>query len=275
MRVRNLLMFLAAGCSLCQAEPSVRVALAGVRCLFPSPHDASRHRLVLRVDVLPETPEWSVREMSRALCIKGRDSSGAVLVSESGGWESTPQRPGARSAYFSFLLRGKKIAWLDVDETLQVQLAEQQRPLMLGRVSMLEAADYAAGGVVFRCEPDAGNAAEENREKDGTLRRAGLTLVYPEGVNILRVCRVWKGGRHEETNAELPPFTLELDVAPATVADGAKRSHVELWDVAPYEELEVTTCASIKEVEAPLRCRVMLGDPAPPPESASSAPESS
>lgn len=250
-------------CALGAAEPSAQAILAGVRCLFPSPHDESRHRLVLRVDIVPDTPGWSVSAATQARRIKGRDAAGNVLTSELGSWENCPENAEACTAYFSFLLQSRT-AWVDVDEKLHVQLAENKATMSLGEVSMLEPSARTVGSVTFGLEPDAANAEESNREQDGTLRRAGLKLVYPEQLHLLSVCRVWKGERDEEMGTEMPPYAQELEMVHAPAAEGMRSTHVELWNAVRGEELEVTVCMTFGTVEVPVRFRAMLGDPAPP-----------
>lgn len=271
MKIRHLFMLGAIAAGVCSAEPSAKAVLAGVRCLFPSPHDASRHRLVLQIDVEPDEAGWSVSEAAPMQRIQARDAAGATLTSELCDWEKNPRRADARTVYFSFLLRGKT-TWLDIKERLQVQLAEQQRTLRLGEVSMLEPCVLTAeNGVEFCCEPAPANADAANLEKDGTLHSAELLIRYPKQVNILRVSRVWKGGADEDTGAEMPPFSQELELLDTMVEKEMKCSRLRLWDANPHEVLEVTTCASQRTVIVPLQFRAMLGDPAPPAESRASA----
>ena len=250
-------------CLSCPAEPEVRAELTGVRCLFPSPHDGSRHRLVLRVEVKPDAEGWFVSESpSRSLRIKGRDSAGNTLTSSLGGWDASPYAAGARTANFTFLLPSK-IAYLDVNEELEMQLAEKLCSHPLHAVNMLEETRVQAGELSFLCKPDADNADEKNREKDGSLRRARLCIVCPAGVDVLRIGRVWKGGRDEETGADIPPYSQDLDIRHSTTHEGERCAYVVLWDAAVIEELEITTCMIRTSVRVPMRFRARLGDPAP------------
>ena len=258
-----MVALVAACCCVCRAEPSAHATLAGVSCLFPSPHDGSRHRLVLRVDVAPGTQGWSVVGMPQARRIKGRDSSGNELTSELSSWEPTPGNAESSTAYFSFMLQSRT-AWVEVNEMLQVQLAERKVTLRLGEVNLLEPGVFSAEGIELRLVPDASNAESDNRDKDGTLHRAGLRLVYPASLHVMRVCRVWKGGRDEETGTEMPPYLQPLEMVRGEAPEGEKATCVELRDAAPGEALEVTVCMNRESAAVPMKFRAMLGDPAPP-----------
>lgn len=251
-------------CGIGQAEPAARAVLAGVRCLFPSPHDASRHRLMLLVEVKPETPGWFVSEApSRARRIKGRDSGGNVLTSEPCNWEIPAHASEARTACFAFLLQSK-ISYLDIAEKLEVQMAERLSTLPMPNVSLLEETRVQAGELSFLCRPEPDNADENNREKDGSLHRAKLAVICPPGVDVLRISRLWKGGRDEETGAEVPPYSQDLDIRHSTTPAGERCAHIVLWDTAPTADLEITTCMNRCTIRVPLQCRAALGDQVPP-----------
>lgn len=250
-------------CGMGRAEPTARAVLAGVKCLFPSPHDASRHRLMLQVDVVPDEPGWFVSEApSLARRIKGRDSGGNVLSSEPCNWEGAVQTPGAKSACFTFLLRSK-ISWLDIDEKLEVQVAEKLSTLPLPGVSLLTERRIQTDELCFLCRPDAANADEKNIEKDGSLRRAKLSIICPPGVDVLRISRAWKGGRDEETGAEVPPYSQDLEIRHTTTKEGETCAEIVLWDAEPTVDLELTTCLNRCTIRVPLQCRAALGDPLP------------
>lgn len=265
MRMSCLVWMSAAACCASLAdEPSARAVLAGVRCTFALPHGTSRHRMELKVNVQPEVAGWRVcGAVSDGRRIRARDAAGNELLGEMGEWEPMPECEDACSVWLTFPLSGKT-RWLDVDETLHVQLAEHSHTRTLGEVSLVAPAAYAVGGVEFVCVPEEGNDAADNRESDGSLRCARLTLIYPDHVNILRVGRVWPGGVDEETKTEWPPYAQDLDIKDTAAAEGLKRTVVELWHAEPAVLLEVTTCASRSMVDVPLRFRAMLGDPAPP-----------
>lgn len=266
MKLRHLVL-LGAACCACGDEPTAHAVLAGVRSLFPSPHDASGHRVVLRVDVQPDAPGWRVCEMPCKRYIRGRDSEGRELTGDWGGWEASPHGENGRSVQYTFGLPGR-ITWLDIKEKLEVQLAEQLHTMRLGAVDMIAPGHYTAEGVVFRIEPDAANAEASNRERDGSLCRARLTIVYPAEVNIMRISRVWHGGRNDEPDTELPPFSQAVEVLHTVTQGAEKRTRIELWVASPTEELEVTTCARSCLVAVPLHFRVMLGDPVQPTDDA-------
>lgn len=254
-----ILCILSIGCV--WAEPSASARLTGVRCQYPSPHDGSKHRMILRVDVQPDTPGWVVYESSaRAMRLKGRDSAGNSLISEPSDWEALPGQPGGRRAYFSFMLQGR-VDRMEVQETLQIKLAEHLRSHSLRSVSMVEETQHESAGITLRCKPESSNSAAENREADGTLSRAGMSIIFPDDVNILRVSRVWRGVSDELPVEEMPEYSQDLEFKLYTTPSGEKYAYIVLWGAAAEEDLQITTCRSQCTVQAPLRFRAMLGEP--------------
>ena len=259
MRINTLLALACIGGS-GGAEPTAHATLTGVRCIFPSPHDVSRHRLLLRVEVKSDTPGWRVMGAdTNELRIKAEDKEGRKCTSELCEWEPLPKDATARSASFLFLLRGRA-PWLDVDERICVQLAENLEVERIKDVSLTEQGSISIGKEEAQCLPDAANSAPQNRDNDGTLRRAGLTIIFPEAVNLLKVSRVWVSC--EETDAR--PYAQEVEITHGEAGEGKRSAHIVLWNAAPRETLEITTCTGMSMVRVPLKFRAMLGDPAPP-----------
>lgn len=251
------------------AEPMAHATLTGLRCIFPSLHDVSRHRLLLRVEVKSDTPGWRVMGAdTNELRIKAEDAEGRKYASELCEWEALPKDATSRSASFLFLLRGR-MPWLEVDECIRVQLAENLEVERIRGVSLTEQGSLCIGKEEAQCLPDAANSAPQNRDNDGALRRAGLTIIFPAAVNLLKVSRVWEGG----DDAEAHPYAQEIEITHGEESEGKRSAHIVLWNAAQRETLEITTCTGVSVVDVPLKFRAMLGDPAPPKEARTSAPD--
>lgn len=262
MKVKYIMPVLAMGV-VCAANPGVRVELASTRCIYSSPHDESGKRIELRIEVSPSEEGWHVNEGgSRGKVITGMDPAGNEYKSAPCSWEKTPGKEGSRTACFVFSLKNK-VERLVIREQIQVRLAHELRTFSDLEVDLLQPNQVTLPGseLPLTCKPDPGNAEEANREKDGTLHSAGLTLICPPGHSILRVGRVWRSDQKEEGKDS--SYTQDLEVRNRKDADGNEVAHVTILAAQEKECLEIETCGEQSSVQVPLHLRAMLGDPAP------------
>ncbi len=262
MKVKYIMPVLAMGV-VCAANPGVRVELASTRCIYSSPHDESGKRIELRIEVSPSEEGWHVNEGgSRGKVITGMDPAGNEYKSAPCSWEKTPGKEGSRTACFVFSLKNK-VERLVIREQIQVRLAHELRTFSDLEVDLLQPNQVTLPGseLPLTCKPDPSNAEEANRENDGTLHSAGLTLICPPGHSILRVGRVWRSDQEEEGKDS--SYTQDLEVRNRKDADGNEVAHVTILAAQEKECLEIETCGEQSSVRVPLHLRAMLGDPAP------------
>lgn len=243
----------------CSAEPEIQAVLTGVRCIYSSPHDGSGCRMELQVELRPGEQDWQVNEAgSRTQRIHGIDQSGNRHTSAPCAWERRSDRPHSCIAHFLFPLPSR-VDYLKVDELLQVQIARQTLRLPQQEVSMLHQGALAIPGTdqSVQCIPDTSNATAENRESDGSLRRAGMTLRCPAGISVLRVSRVWQV---ELGSSEHNSYTQDLEVRHDSLPGGENSTSIVLWNALPFECVEVEICRGQHTVRVPLKCRAMLGE---------------
>lgn len=259
MRLWHIVALLLAGATHA-AEPVAQATLGGMRCIYSPPHDESGRRMELRVVVSPMEQGWQVNEAgSRAQRIRGTDNAGNTLTSAPCAWGEAKD-PGARTAYFVFPLSGR-VDYLLVDEVLQVQLARDLRRLKARALSMLTPTELPVpGGGHILSTPDSSNAEETNRDADGSLLRADLTLTCPPGVSILRAVRVWTDPGEKKAAADQSFGTQDLEVRHSVTRTGKSVTRIVLWNAAETEHLELELCSGQVTVHVPMRFRAMLGD---------------
>ena len=254
----------------CFAEPGVQAVLTGVRCIYASPHDESGCRMELQVELRPTEQDWQVNEAgSRTLRIHGSDQLGNSHTSAPCVWERFSARPNSCIAHFLFPLLSK-VEYLQVNESLQVQIARQALRLPQREVSMLQQGSLMVPGLAepIRCIPDDSNASPDNREPDGSLRRGGVTFHCPRGISILRVSRVWLANPSPAGQQQILPtdkhnsYSQDLEVRHTIHPSGESSTSIVLWNALSSERLEVEICRDQHSVRVPLKCRAMLGDPA-------------
>ncbi len=264
MDFRRIMLMMAIGTA-SAADPGVRAELSGTRCIYSSPHDESGRRIEVRVEVSPEEEGWHVHEAgSRGLVISGLDPAGNEYKSSPCAWEKTPGKEGSRTVCFVFPLK-TKVERLVIREQIRVRLAHELLAIRGSKVNMLQPTRIPVTGSdeFIDCTPDAANAEPSNREKDGTLHAAGLTLLCPPGRSILRIGRVWEAEQGSDPDSS---YTQDLEVRNSTDGQGHEVAHVLIWEAQEEESLEIEMCAGQSSVLVPLRVRAMLGDPAPPPQ---------
>ncbi len=245
----------------CAGEPAAQAKLSAVRCVFSPPHDESGRRMELRVEVGPTEPGWRVNEAgARAQRICGTDQCGNMLTSAPCAWGRHMDNPEARIAFFVFPL-SERVDYLLVDEVLHVQLAREPRKLEALNISMVKPTDLSVPDVegTIRCVPAETNGADANRESDGSLLRANLTLICPAGFSILRVVRVWNSSDKQADESPLP-VTQDLEVRHFTTNKGENGTRIVLWNAQENERLQLELCSGQSTVHVPLHFRAMLGD---------------
>lgn len=263
MRLWHIAALLAAGavCAAELTEPTAQAKLGGMRCIYASPHDGSGRRMELRVVVSPMESGWQVNEAgARAQRIRGTDQNGNTLSSAPCAWGESAGNPGSRTAVFIFPLP-KRVDYLLVNEVLQVRLARNPRKLEPLEIDLLKPTELPVPGGegAIRCIPAEKNGRVANRDADGSLLRADITLICPVGVSVLRAVRVWSASE-TSVSGNANHATQDLEVRHFTTDQGETGTSIVLWNAGEKERLQLELCSGQRAVSVPLRFRAMLGD---------------
>ena len=192
----------------CFAEPGVQAVLTGVRCIYASPHDESGCRMELQVELRPTEQDWQVNEAgSRTLRIHGSDQLGNSHTSAPCVWERCSARPNSCIAHFLFPLLSK-VEYLQVNESLQVQIARQALRLPQREVSMLQQGSLMVPGLAepIRCIPDDSNASPDNL----CAVAASLFIVLAASASSVSAVSGWQTPLLPGSNRFFPPISITL-----------------------------------------------------------------
>ena len=158
-------------------------------------------------------------------------------------------------AYAEFTFKNRPTgAKVELDGSLKLTVAKDVQTHAPTQIPLITASSVVLRDATCQVIPAESNGAKGNREGD-RIKRAEVTLKYPEHIEIVRIERQWA----VDTDSELNDYTQKIQYK-TTIENGTKSTTLSLVDVIETPSLQISTCAEKKDIELPVRFTLTLSE---------------
>lgn len=242
--------------ALCPVQTDVSVEIASCRTVYRT-HDATDNPgFSVKLKLTPAAGIHVTENETLPLDVHLIDSQRNKQKSHSGRLVRS-EHDGHLYAAYTFKKRPTG-AEVKIEGNIAITIAKDVQQETPQAINLISASEFSLRNAPFKVIPAASNANKSNREGN-RLKRAEITLSYPQNINLMSIARQWSSDLPSDSQQNAH-FSQEVLYTTVTDEQGNKLTQFVLVDVLESPIIQFTTCSETNSTTLPVSFIITLSE---------------